>query len=371
MGRSELLSAVVGGGEAGAAPRLRPQAAGRAPRVSRLQRLDERIEGWARAQEAAGRGRVVGRSPAWRAALRDAGRVAPAETTVLLTGESGTGKEVVARLIHGGSPRAGRPFVAINCAALPETLLESELFGHERGAFTGAVGSHAGKIEQAQGGTLFLDEVGEMRPQVQAKLLRVLQEREFHRVGGSRALRADVRVIAATHRDLGEAMRRGEFRADLFYRLDVFAIHLPPLRQRREDIPLLAEAFLAELGARLGRASRLTSDAVGCLLAHPWPGNVRELRNAIERALLLCDGGAITRAHLPKPPRPRAGDESPAAGTVDGVAPPGGDLDLRAVDRGFVERAYRAAGGNKSRAARLLGLSRAQLLSRLQRYGIR
>jgi transcriptional regulator with PAS, ATPase and Fis domain len=305
---------------------------------------------------------VAGASAAWRETLRHAGRVASSPTTVLITGESGTGKEVVARLIHRRSARGAGPFVAINCAALPEQLLESELFGHDRGAFTGAVNAKSGRIEQAAGGTLFLDEIGEMRPSVQAKLLRVLQEREYQRLGGTRTLRADVRVVAATNRDLEAAIDRREFRQDLYYRLAVFEIHVAPLRERPEDILPLAEAFLAELGRTLGRSTTLSGDGRAALLAYGWPGNVRELRNAIERAILLCDGGPITRAHLPA-----------ARGAPPPVAPRQDDersLDLRAMDRSFVERAFRTARGNKSEAARLLGLSRSQLYSRLERYGI-
>ena len=344
--------------------------------IDRARRLDERVEALAREVARRGRGRIAGTSPAWRETLRHAARVASSETTVLVTGESGTGKEVVAHLIHCGSSRAAGPFVAINCAALPEQLLESELFGHERGAFTGAVASHAGKIEQAAGGTLFLDEIGEMHPLVQAKLLRVLQERELQRLGGTRTLRADVRVVAATNRDLVSAIERGEFRQDLFYRLNVFEIHVAPLRERREDILPLAEAFLDELGRTMGRSAELSRDGRAGLLEHPWPGNVRELRNALERAILLADGGLITRSHLPAASVAGrfAMRRSLASGSTQPPPTsltPDRELDLRAMDRGFVEKAFRAARGNKSEAARLLGLSRSQLYSRLERYGIR
>jgi transcriptional regulator with GAF, ATPase, and Fis domain len=268
----------------------------------RAARLEATVETLARELEVNGRGPVVGRSRSWKDILRAVGRVAAAETTVLVTGESGTGKEVISKLVHEGSPRKGKPFVAINCAALPEQLLESELFGHEKGAFTGAVSTKIGRLEQAAGGTLFLDEIAEMSPQVQAKFLRVLEEREFQRLGGTRTLKADVRVIAATNRDLATAISRQAFREDLFYRLNVFTVHLSPLRERTEDILPLAEAFLDELGRTMGRpAAGISRDAREWLLAHPWPGNVRELRNAIERAILLCDGGLITRVHLPQP----------------------------------------------------------------------
>ncbi len=260
--------------------------------------------------------RVVGHSKQWKDVLAQATRVAQTETTVLLTGESGTGKEVVARFLHHGSRRNHGPFIAINCAALPDQLLESELFGHERGAFTGAVATKPGRIEQAAGGVLFLDEVGEMAPTVQAKLLRVLEEREFMRLGSTRVMRADIRVIAATNRDLHAAIQRGEFREDLYYRLGVFEIHLPPLRERLDDILELAEMFLAEIGETVGRpAAGISRDAKEQLLAYGWPGNVRELRNAIERAVILADGGHIRGEHLPV-----TSQRAAAAGPVVGHA---------------------------------------------------
>src|SRR4029079_16101982 len=233
-----------------------------------------------------GQRRVLGHSHQWRDALAQAARVAQTVTTVLLTGESGTGKEVVARFIHQGSRRGHGAFVAINCAALPDQLLESELFGHERGAFTGAVAAKPGRIEQAHNGVLFLDEVGEMAPTDQAKLLRVLEEREFMRLGSTGVIQADIRVMAATNRDLHAAMQRGEFREDLYYRLGVFEIALPPLRERLDDVLELADAFLAEIGEHVGRpAAGISREAREHLIAYEWPGNVRELRNAIERAV--------------------------------------------------------------------------------------
>src|SRR6267378_5493271 len=304
---------------------------------------------------------VIGSSRPWRQALIYAAKVAATEATVLLTGESGTGKEVVAHVIHKSSRRAGGPFVALNCAALPEALLESELFGYEKGAFTGAVSARPGRLEQAAGGTLFLDEVGEMSPAVQAKFLRVLQEREFQRLGGSRMQKANVRVIAATNRDLRAALAAGDFREDLFYRLHVFAIRLPPLRERPEDIPALLEHFVTELGpVVLGRpAAGISREAHEQLLAYSWPGNVRELRNAVERALILCEGRMITPEHLPPPP------ESPRE-----TAPPRESLDLETTERELVERALRHAGQNKAKAARLLGLTRTKLYTRMQRFGL-
>jgi transcriptional regulator with GAF, ATPase, and Fis domain len=345
----------------------------------RAERLEATVETLTRELQAQGRSRVVGVSRSWKEVLHHVGRVGSSETTVLVTGESGTGKEVVARLIHQGSPRSRKPWIAINCAALPEQLLESELFGHEKGAFTGAIAAKVGQIEQASGGTLFLDEITEMSPAVQAKFLRVLQEREFQRVGGARVLRADVRVIAATNRRLDAAIARGQFREDLYYRLNVFEIPIPPLRERPEDIMPMAESFLEELGRTMGRpAAGISRDAREWLLAYAWPGNVRELRNAIERAILLCDGGLITHEHLPAivvrpeaaaaPREVKAPREAVAAPDADSPLPPDG-VHLEEMERKFVEQALKNARGNKSKAARLLGLTRAQLYSRIQKYG--
>ena len=311
--------------------------------------------------------RVVGRSRQWKDVLAQATRVAQTETTVLLTGESGTGKEVVARYIHHASRRSGGPFIAINCAALPDQLLESELFGHERGAFTGAVTTKPGRIEQASGGVLFLDEVGEMATAVQAKLLRALEEREFTRLGGNRVIRAEVRLIAATNRNLPDAIERGGFREDLYYRLSVFEIALPPLRERPDDILELADSFLAEIGESVGRpAAGIAPDAKEHLLAYAWPGNVRELRNAIERAVILADGGVIRSQHLPVSGAGRATGPSSLAGAL----PPGG-VDLSEIERNLVVNALTRARHNKTRAAKLLGLTRAQLYSRIEKYGLR
>jgi transcriptional regulator with GAF, ATPase, and Fis domain len=339
----------------------------------RAQRLEATVETLARELESRGRGRIVGLSRSWKELLRSVGRVASSETTVLITGESGTGKEVISSLVHQGSPREGKPFVAINCAALPEQLLESELFGHEKGAFTGAVATKIGRMEQAAGGTLFLDEIAEMSPLVQAKFLRVLEEREFQRLGGTRTLKADVRVIAATNRDLTAAIARQTFREDLYYRLNVFTIHIPPLRQRPEDILPLAESFLEDLGRTMGRpAAGISRNAREWLLSYPWPGNVRELRNAIERAILLCDGGLITREHLPSGATRGAATPFPgvSVGTNGGasLAPDGMNLD--SMERGLVVKALGQSKGNKSKAARLLGLTRAQLYWRIEKYDL-
>ena len=330
-------------------------------------RLEAQVATLTRELEArTGQRRVVGQSKQWKDVLAHAARVAHTETTVLLTGESGTGKEVVARFIHHASRRSHGPFVAINCAALPDQLLESELFGHERGAFTGAVSTKPGRIEQANNGVLFLDEVGEMAPTVQAKLLRVLEEREFMRLGSTRVLHADIRVIAATNRDLHAAMQRGEFREDLYYRLGVFEISLPPLRDRLDDVLELADTFLAEIGETVGRpAAGISRDAREHLLTYEWPGNVRELRNAIERAVILADGGFIRSEHLPVTPRRAArGDDEGAASL------PVGGVNLEDIERSLVVKALTQARHNKTRAAKLLGLTRAQLYSRIEKYGL-
>src|SRR5262245_6049801 len=283
------------------------------------QQLEKRVQSLRGAlEERYGFETIQGRSPLFAAALNQAKKVAPTDTTVLLTGASGTGKEVLARAIHQGSTRADGPFVAVNCAALPETLIESELFGHERGAFTGADRLKRGRFELAAGGTLFLDEVGELAPAVQAKLLRVLQERSYERVGGTQTLSADVRLVAATNRDLERAVADGGFREDLYYRVAVFRIHLPTLRERGEDVLLLADHFVRELGARTGRHEPgLSGEARELLLAHSWPGNIRELQNAIERALIVSDGAPILAEHLGIVPRP-------PCHAVDGgvIAPP-------------------------------------------------
>jgi len=298
---------------------------------------------------------VIGTSPEWCAVLKRASKVAATEATTCLQGESGTGKEVVARFIHHRSPRRRGPFVAINCAALPEQLLESELFGFERGAFTGAQQLKPGQVELASGGVLFLDEVTEMTPAAQAKFLRALQEREFVRLGGTRPVRVNVRVIAATNRDLHEAVTQGHFRADLYYRLNVFEIRLPPLRERREDILPLAERFLTEFGSETAGAPQLMPDAIEALLGHDWPGNVRELRNVIERATIDCEDGAIRARDLSLVPAPASQVES---------------TDLEVLERRTIERVMRDAKWNKVRASRQLGISRTQLYVRLRKYGL-
>jgi transcriptional regulator with PAS, ATPase and Fis domain len=321
-------------------------------------RLTARVESLSRELEVrAGYGHMVGQSAPWKAVIRAATQVAATDTTVLLTGESGTGKEVVARYLHRASARQQGPFIAVNCAALPDQLLESELFGYERGAFTGAQQAKPGQIELAAGGVLFLDEVGEMSSSAQAKFLRVLQEREFQRLGGTRPLKANVRVIAATNRDLRAAMERGDFREDLYYRLQVFDIHLPPLRERIEDVLPLTEVFLEDIGRSFRRApAGLTREAKQALLGYRWRGNVRELRNVLERAAIVCEGGLIAPEHL----------------AIDLSHPPVATAPtaVKAVERQLIEQALRDCKGNKSRAAIRLGLTRKELYGRLKLYGL-
>jgi transcriptional regulator with GAF, ATPase, and Fis domain len=313
---------------------------------------------------------IIGRAPRFLTAVDDARKVAATGTTVLLTGESGTGKEVLARAIHQASACADGPFVAVNCAALPETLVETELFGHERGAFTGADRLRRGRFELAAGGTLFLDEIGDLPLAVQAKLLRVLQARQYERVGGTTTLQADVRLIAATNRDLERAVAEGRFRDDLYYRLAVFPIRLPALRERGEDVLLLAEHFVRTLGARMGRQELgLSGEARNLLFAHPWPGNIRELQNAIERALILAEGELISAEHLgivSRPPR----DVTMPPGAAPPAEAPTAMLTITEQQKQMIVEALRRTRGNKARAAAALGLSRTQLLRRIRRFNL-
>src|SRR5829696_8616158 len=299
---------------------------------------------------------MVGESAAMKRVYQFIARVAAADTTVLVRGESGTGKELAARALHTNSPRRERPFVAINCAALTETLLESELFGHERGAFTGAIAQKKGKLEVADGGTLFIDEVGEMPATLQAKLLRVLQEREFERVGGTRTIRVDVRVVAATNRDLEEAVRSGGFRQDLYYRLNVVSFEMPPLRERREDIPLLASYFVSKYAAKFKRrVTGLSPEARACLTNYDWPGNVRELENAVERAVVLGSTDRVLPEDLPE----TVLDAAPGPSAPDAAAAPPVTRyhdALREAKRQLILRALEQSSGSFTEAARLLGV---------------
>jgi DNA-binding NtrC family response regulator len=306
---------------------------------------------------------VVGAHGSMEEVFRIVHKVARSSSTVLIYGESGTGKELVARAIHVASDRRERPFLAVNVGALPESILEAELFGYEKGAFTGADARKIGLFEQASGSTLFLDEVGELKRELQVKLLRVLQEREILRVGGTEAVPVDSRVVAATNRDLERDMRQGRFREDLFYRLNVIPIKLPPLRERRTDVPLLVEHFLAKHGEP-GRTRRIAPQALEALVDYSWPGNVRELESAVERTLLLADDDVIRLVDLPAEVRMRGGHAG--SGTVPVEIPDDG-LDLEALERSLLLQALDKAGGNVTRAARLLGLSRRTLQYRLER----
>jgi transcriptional regulator with GAF, ATPase, and Fis domain len=321
----------------------------------RVQRFFPRMESTAgRDFESPAHGRIVGESAVWKEVLAQAMQVAATLTTVLLQGDSGTGKEVVARFIHRASPRKNGPFVAINCGALPETLVESELFGYERGAFTGAYQTKPGRIELASPGVLFLDEVSEMSRAAQAKFLRVLEEREFLRLGGTRLVKTNARVIAATNCDLHAAFKSGAFREDLYYRLRVFDIRIPPLRERPGDIALLTDAFLEEMGRTSGcPPARVTEGVRRLLMAHDWPGNVRELRNVLERATILSGGGLITPAHLSLQSAPAL---SSSTANLDEIA------------HHQIEQTLRETGWNVSKSARRLGLTRTQLYVRLRKY---
>jgi DNA-binding NtrC family response regulator len=306
---------------------------------------------------------IIGRSPAMQEIFATIERVAPTRATVLIAGESGTGKDLIARAIHYHSPRRDRPFVKINCTTIPENLMESELFGYEKGAFTGATASKPGRFELADTGTVFLDEIGDVPPNIQVKLLRVLQEHEFERLGSNKTRQIDVRVIAATNADLRAALEHGEFREDLYYRLNVVPINVPPLRERKEDIPALAEHFVRKYAAELGRPVKgLSEEALAVLRAHHWPGNVRELENVIERSLVLCSGEILRAADI------KLDAVRNARGADEPLLPPG--MTLEEHERELIRKALEKAKGNKSQAARLLGLSRNALRYRLSQMGI-
>lgn len=318
------------------------------------------------------RRRLVGNSHAMLALRDEISRVAPYKTNVLITGESGTGKEAVARSIHEDGPRAERPWVAINCSAIPHDLMESELFGYVRGAFTGAVQNRMGRLEQANGGTLFLDEIGDLDLTLQAKLLRVLQEREFSPVGSDVVRRVDLRVIAATHRDLDSMVREGNFREDLLYRLDVYKIHVPPLRDRRDDIPLLAENFLQTFRAEMDKpVERFSDEALHALSAYDWPGNVRELRNAVERSLLSCRGMVIDIHDLPDKVGEGGGEGSRPDNELDQVMNEGLDNWLATLERNLIIQALKETNGVQVQAAKILGISERSLWHRVKKLEIR
>jgi len=345
--------------------RLREAVGTRLKELDRRERLLERRERELdvlreRVNRHAAAKHFVARSRAMQDVLELAARVAPLDTTVLVYGESGTGKEFIVRLIHDQSPRASAPFVSINCAALTETLLESELFGHARGAFTGAVRDKAGLFEVAGSGTIFLDEIGEVAPTIQAKLLRALQEREIRRVGAERSIKVNARVVAATNRELRAAVDAGTFREDLYFRLGAFIITVPPLRDRREDIPPLVHNFLVRAAGRMKKDVRsVSADAMSTLMNYRWPGNVRELEHAVERAVILANGATIRLRDLPpeitQKSQPRAGDDT---------------LDLQAQERTSIERALERFGGNRKKAAEALNISTVTLWRRMKQYGL-
>jgi DNA-binding NtrC family response regulator len=303
---------------------------------------------------------IIGSAPAMQAIFKTVAQVAGARASVLVTGESGTGKELIAAAIHQRSPRAKGPFVKLHCAALAESLLESELFGHERGAFTGAVGRREGRFQQAHGGTLFLDEIGEISPAVQVKLLRFLQEHEFERVGGNETLRVDVRVVAATNRDLKAEVTRGRFREDLYYRLNVITVEMPALRDRPSDVPLLAAYFLRKYAGENGKTiDGFSDDALLRLGAYPWPGNVRELENVVERAVVLCNGPRITAGELPP-------HMTPPAQQGSGIQIPGSTLDE--IERYAIAKTLESTGGATGKAAEMLGISVRKIQYKLHEY---
>jgi DNA-binding NtrC family response regulator len=330
-----------------AVSRLVHKAAERYGLIKENRALRERLESAAPALVTAGRGAMC-------EVLELLDQVAPTDTSVLITGESGTGKELLARLIHFKSNRRFGPFAVVNCGALAEGLLESELFGHERGAFTGAVGRHRGKVELAHEGTLFLDEIGDVPPKVQVDLLRVLQERTLTRVGGNTPIAVDFRLVTATHRDLEAEVAAGRFREDFYFRINVFRIHIPALRERPEDIPLLAENFLRHFARQMNRRLEgFTAEATSCLCSYPWPGNVRELQNAIERAVVTCRGTQIEARQFPF-----------------AAAPPVADLQLTRVEEAHIRKVLAAASYNVTQAAQTLGIDRVTLYNKMKKYGI-
>jgi DNA-binding NtrC family response regulator len=315
--------------------------------------------------------RIIGESEATQELLQEIERVAPYKTSVLISGESGTGKELVARTIHELSPRRDAPWVAINCSAIPRDLMESELFGYVKGAFTGATQNRAGRLEQAQGGTLFLDEIGDLDPSLQAKLLRVLQEREFSPVGSDQVRAVDVRFLAASNRDLKALAREGKFREDLLYRLDVYSIVVPPLRRRREDIALLAQVFLRELAVETDKGvAAITPAALELLERYSWPGNVRELRNTVERALLSCAGNQIDVGDLPQAVRSAVGSVNATAGSLERMGERNLDDWLADVERRAILEALGECDGVQVRAARRLGISERSLWHRIKKLNI-
>jgi DNA-binding NtrC family response regulator len=318
-----------------------------------------------RLKEVWGFGRLVGKSRAMQEVYRLIDLAAPTAAPVLISGESGTGKELAAHILHELSPRSQRAFVAVNCSAIPETLLESEIFGHERGAFTGAMERRIGCFELAHEGTIFLDEIAEMSPSTQAKFLRILEDGSVRRLGGKAPIKVDVRVLAATNKDPVKAIAEGGLREDLYYRLNVFCVSLPPLRERKEDIPLLVQAFIEELNTKYEKRIKAVDEAaLRTLVRYPWPGNVRELRNTVERAVIACKGDLITPKNLPPGLASKAGEENP-----DTIAIPLG-ITLEEAEKNLIRRTLTSVNNNKTRAAEILGISLKTLHNKLHRYGV-
>ncbi len=346
------------GGVVAQAVRIRQSAE---QRLAALHRENERLQD--QIQKQFKPGNMIGGSAAMRTVFHHIEQVAGSQTTVFIRGESGVGKELVANAVHASSPRAKRAFVKVNCAALPESIVESELFGHEKGAFTGAIAMRRGRFELADGGTIFLDEIGDLSASTQVKLLRVLQEREFERVGGQQTLRCDVRVITATSRNIESLIEEQKFRADLYYRLNVFPIYVPPLRERRADILALADHFVEKYCAAAGKLiRRISTSAIDLMMMYHWPGNVRELENCIERAVLVCRDDAIDAHHLPPTLQFKAQGASPAKGTLASA--------LNAVELEMLVDALKETGGNMAQAARALGVSERVMGLRVQKHGI-
>ena len=352
------------------------QVVNKALRTNELRSTEVRLRGTAKSK---GRYGLVGNAASMQAVYNVIEKVADTPSTVLITGESGTGKELVARALHEQSPRAHAPLIKVNCAAIPDTLIESELFGYEKGAFTGAVSSKPGRFELADKGTLFLDEIGEIPLEMQVKLLRALQENEFERVGGIRTLKVDVRVIAATNRDLAEQIEAGRFREDLYYRLNVVPLHVPPLRDRKADIPLLVEHILEKFKSRLGKSiDEIDGAAMSALVDYPWPGNIRELENVLERTILFCENSVISRADLPDP-LPQAAKDEPGAISDSTPARLSTDASLKdivraeteRVERHLIAQALEDTGGNVTHAAKRLKISRKSLQNKMKELGLR
>lgn len=332
--------------------------------VFEVRRALDRLQAMGATEVSESPGEMVGQSPPMKEIYAMVARVAPTSSTVLIRGESGTGKELVARAVHEQSKRKGKPFIKVICAALPESLIESELFGYEKGAFTGAAASKPGRFELAEGGTIFLDEIGELAPQIQVKLLRVLQDRQFERLGGTQTLRADVRVLAATHRDLEALVREGKFREDLFYRINVVPLRMPALRERPADLPLLVEHFLKKFRQEHGKPSvKFDSRAIEVLVGHAWPGNVRELQNVVERLVVLNQSGLILEQDV----RPCL---APHLTGVSSSGPVALGDSVAGAEKAAIESALKVSGGNRTHAAKALGISRRTLHNKLNEYNL-